>query len=200
MSGKVMSFLPLLVLPLLLGGWVVVNGTLGTCPMCVTIMDSVTGGGAEKSASAGEAFAPTGEPIYDLSAQTLKGETVSFKQFAGKPILIDFWASWCGPCREQRDILAKMQNKLAGKATVVAVSMDEQASVALTYVKDHGAVGQELHVSNDLVGRFNFNAIPTMVFVGAEGRVHSVESGVHSERAILAKLEKLSTPELARAQ
>lgn len=198
MSGKAMSFLPLLVLPLLAVGWVVVNGTLGTCPMCVSIMDSVTGGSTAESAS--EMSTPQGEPVYDLSAQTLKGETVNLKQFAGKPIVIDFWATWCQPCRQQRDILSGMQQELAGKATVLAVSVDDRASDALKYVKDKGAVGQELLMSSDLANRFAFTAIPTMAFIDADGRVHEVSSGVHSSSEILSKLKKLSGPELARAE
>jgi len=203
MSGKVMSYLPLLALPLLVGGWVVVNGTLRTCPMCTSIMDAVTGRGsadAEATESSANQSAALGEPVYGLSAQSLKGETVSLKQFAGKPMLIDFWATWCPPCRQQREILAGMQKELDGNVTVVAVSVDDSATDALKYVNQKGAIGQELYVSSDLQKRFNVASIPTLVFVDAEGRVHEVESGVHRAKEIRAKLEKLGGAELARAQ
>lgn len=200
MTGKVMTYMPLLALPLIAGGWVAVNGMLGTCAMCTSIMDRITGGSSAKTAVVSDESAALGESVHGLSAQTLTGETVSFKQFAGKPMLITFWATWCPPCRQQRSILADAQAELEDKVTVVSVSVDDTAAVARGYIQRNGAIGEELIVSSDLANHFNVTSIPTLVFVDADGRVHDVAAGVHRAQEIRSKLAKLGGPKLASAQ
>jgi cytochrome c biogenesis protein CcmG/thiol:disulfide interchange protein DsbE len=194
MSAKVMSFLPLLALPLVAGGWVVVNGMLGTCPMCTTIMESVTGTSSATVASI------EGESVFDLSAASLDGQPVALKEFSGKPMLIDFWATWCYPCRQQREILAGMQDELRDKVTVLAVSMDDEVSAVRSHLAESGAIGEELFFSDSLKQRFDVQSIPMLVFVDAEGRVHSIDVGVHDADEIRAKVSKLAGPALASAE
>jgi peroxiredoxin len=67
-----------------------------------------------------------------LSAPALDGKTVSLADFKGKVVLVDFWATWCDPCREEIPDLVKLQARLKDKGfTILGVSMDERGAAAV---------------------------------------------------------------------
>jgi len=68
----------------------------------------------------------TGQNAADLSLPDLEGKTVSLSEFKGKVVLLDFWASWCGPCRHNNPRLVKLYNKFHDKGfEIYGVSLDE---------------------------------------------------------------------------
>jgi len=67
-----------------------------------------------------------GQNAVDLSLPDLNGKTVSLSEFKGKVVLLDFWASWCGPCRHNNPRLVKLYNKFHDKGfEIYGVSLDE---------------------------------------------------------------------------
>jgi peroxiredoxin len=67
-----------------------------------------------------------GQHAADLSLPDLTGKVVSLSEFKGKVVLLDFWASWCGPCRHNNPRLVKLYNKYHGKGLeIYGVSLDE---------------------------------------------------------------------------
>lgn len=67
-----------------------------------------------------------GQNAADLSLPDLNGKTVSLSEFKGKVVLLDFWASWCGPCRHNNPRLVKLYNKFHDKGfEIYGVSLDE---------------------------------------------------------------------------
>ena len=67
-----------------------------------------------------------------LSAPTVEGKIVALSDFAGKVVLVDFWATWCDPCREEIPGLLKLQSRLKDRGfTILGVSMDEEGAVAV---------------------------------------------------------------------
>jgi peroxiredoxin len=70
----------------------------------------------------------TGQAAADLTLPGLNGQPVSLSSMKGKIILIDFWASWCGPCRHNNPRLVKLYNKYHDKGLeIYGVSLDEDA-------------------------------------------------------------------------
>ena len=68
----------------------------------------------------------TGQNAADLSLPDQNGKTVSLSEFKGKVVLLDFWASWCGPCRHNNPKLVKLYNKYHEKGfEIYGVSLDE---------------------------------------------------------------------------
>lgn len=82
------------------------------------------------------------------------------------PVLLDFWATWCGPCRMLSPIVDEIANEVEGKAKVGKINVDEQP---------------------ELAQQFGIMSIPTLVFM-KNGEITAREVGVRSKQAILDKL------------
>ena len=89
---------------------------------------------------------------------------------ATQPVLVDFWATWCGPCKMLAPVLEEIATEQAGRAKVVKVNVDE---------------------NQELAQRYGVQAIPTLLYF-ANGEVRESSLGVTSKKAITAKLENLT--------
>ena len=64
--------------------------------------------------------------------------TVTLSQYKGKPVLLNFWATWCAPCVEEMPSLVQLQQKMQGRVTVIAVSVDVDDDAYHHFLKSHG--------------------------------------------------------------
>ncbi|MFG0285068.1 MAG: TlpA family protein disulfide reductase [Phycisphaerales bacterium JB039] len=186
MASKAVSSLKWLAIPGVVIGYIVVSGLTGFCPTCVGIMDTVLGRSASQVAL-GES-----SNIADLTARDLDGEPVGLDQFVGKPTIVELWATWCGPCRTQRDIMAALAPELEGKVNVVALSIDSGADVVRRHLASHEAIGAELMATPGVVAAMgNPAGIPAIGFVDARGELREVRMGVQSAEQIRKALKNL---------
>jgi cytochrome c biogenesis protein CcmG/thiol:disulfide interchange protein DsbE len=86
--------------------------------------------------------------------------TVSLDQFRGKPVVLNFWASWCGPCVEEMPSLVQLQKTMGNKVTILAVSEDADDKAYQQFVRDHNVdlltVRDPKQNANVLYGTFKF--------------------------------------------
>jgi thiol-disulfide isomerase/thioredoxin len=97
----------------------------------------------------------------------------AFPELRGKVVLLDFWASWCGPCRNALPNLKRLQAVYGGADFVlVSVSEDDDESAWRAFVSSHGMTwAQRLDSDGSLQQQYGVNALPTYVLLGRDGSV-----------------------------
>ncbi len=114
-----------------------------------------------------------GSQVPDLTIQALNGDQISLRALKGTPLVINFWASWCVPCRLEAPVLAAEAQRLAGKAQFVGVDIQDTDSAARAYeaeIKSPYPVGPAIHGS---YRDFGVTAPPETFFVDRRGVVQS---------------------------
>jgi thiol-disulfide isomerase/thioredoxin len=124
----------------------------------------------------------TGYPAPDFERKDLSGKAVSLSDFEGRPVVVDFWATWCGPCHIQARVLEPLVAEYRDRVTFLAVSLGEEAE---TVERFFGATPPPYPVLLDptdaLSARFGIHALPTMMVVGKDGKIVYFEAGIADE-------------------
>jgi thiol-disulfide isomerase/thioredoxin len=109
----------------------------------------------------------------DSQAQGSAPAGAPFPEYRGKVVLLDFWASWCGPCRNALPNLKRLQAVYGGSDfVVVSISEDDDESDWKTFVAGHNMTWpQRLDSDSSLQKQFGVNALPTYILLGRDGAV-----------------------------
>ena len=139
------------------------------------------------SAISATAFAGTpgeveiGGYLRDLKLQGFDGKTKKFSDFRGKPLIINVWASWCGPCRAEMGSLERLARRYSGKQfNVIGISTDDDGYAAAAFIKRSKVSFENFLDSNVLLeNMLGANTIPLTILVDANGRVLEKASGAY---------------------
>lgn len=107
-------------------------------------------------------------PLYGFS-----GDYRKLSELRGKPLIINVWASWCGPCRAEMGSLERLARRFNGKQfNIIGVSTDDHANLAADFLRQAGVTFDNYHDRNlVLEPMLGANTIPLTVLVDAQGRV-----------------------------
>lgn len=137
-----------------------------------------------------------GKPAPDFSLSTIDGKKMSLSQFYGQPILINFWASWCIPCRDEMPELVRAYEAHKAEGFVIL-------GVNLTYsdsISDAQAFMKEFNVSfpilldtdGAVVQRlYQISGIPTSIFMKRDGSVARIQIGLMTDQQIDRYVEEI---------
>ena len=133
---------------------------------------------AAVSSMAGAAVTPSaGAP--DFTLPSLDGPNLRLQEQRGRVVMINFWATWCGPCRVEMPHLSKLYEKYRGSGfTVLAVNIDEDPQKAASLAKQLGMRFPVLLDTEKKVSRlYDLSTMPSTVLVDRDGRVRFVHRG-----------------------
>ena len=128
-----------------------------------------------------------------LVANGAKGDRVRLSELKGNVVVLDFWATWCGPCRVQAPILDRIARRYPKKVTVLGVNVGESVAVARSYAL---AKGLSYPILSDPRGEaqclYRADPLPTVVVIDPKGNVVQLSKGLvqqsRLERAIKSHL------------
>jgi len=144
----------------------------------------------------GGASPPPAQPAeqavaHDVTLKDLQGESRSLSEWAGQVRLIDFWATWCAPCREEIPWLKKLQETYGEQGfTIVAIS-DENAEIVRDFVEQREIGYVNLVDPGEATAKYGVVSLPTAFLVDREGNIVEEFRGVKPQRILEAKLREL---------
>jgi thiol-disulfide isomerase/thioredoxin len=137
---------------------------------------------------------PTPRPAPDSKFLTMDGKTVSLSDYKGKVVLLDFWATWCGPCRMAMPGLQKMHETLKSKGLVVlGVSLDKNPHVQVPPFLKKMEITYTNFADNPKDPcslKWNVQAIPSLYLIDRKGNVVRWWRGMAPETVLLPAVEE----------
>jgi thiol-disulfide isomerase/thioredoxin/outer membrane lipoprotein-sorting protein len=150
--------------------------------------------GAERVERLGGARPPepdlAGKPAKDFTLATLEGRAVKLSALRGKVVVLDFWATWCGPCRRWMPIVARLERELRERGVrFYAVNERDTPEQVRRYLRETKLVVPVLMDRTGSVGAaYGAQSIPLTVVVGRDGKVVRALVGLHPEEDLRAAL------------
>jgi peroxiredoxin len=144
--------------------------------------------------ASGSGSSTDGRAAPPLPAKALRPPGIDLAELRGKPALVDFFASWCGPCAEEAPTLRKLSAALGDRANVVAVDWDDAGGAARAFVRKHGWTFPVLADPSGSVGEsYGVNiGLPTSFVLDPEGRIVTTFRGPQSEATLRRALLEAS--------
>jgi thiol-disulfide isomerase/thioredoxin len=125
----------------------------------------------------------------ELPAEVLVGPKATLGTLHGKPALVNFWASWCTPCRKETPELERLKSSLGGRAGLVGVDWSDAASNARAFIARHHLTYPNLRDGDGSVGdRFHLAGLPTTFVLDSEGRIRQTLRGPQTTATLMRSL------------
>lgn len=146
--------------------------------------------GSPQTMALAEEFEGKPAPAFTLTG--VKGSTVSLAKYRGKVVLLDFWATWCRPCRIEMPLVQKLYDEFKAKGLVVfgVNLMEEPAQVKAFLAENHISFPILLDRDGKVAQSYKAEGIPTLVIVGKDGKVSSYFTGLREEEVLREALAK----------
>jgi thiol-disulfide isomerase/thioredoxin len=171
--------------------WVVIGSALFVIvSVCVVLTsESILGSETKPQVSAKLA------PVWEL--KDLNGKSVKSSDLKGKVVILDFWATWCGPCRMEIPGFIELQKKYGSKGlVVVGIALDDAGAGVVKPFATKAAINYTLLIGDEKVQRAfgDVEALPTTFVVDREGRIVTKHVGYSGKAAFENEITRLLAP------
>ncbi len=136
-------------------------------------------GGLVLFSSAAPKHGPTiGSEIDDFDLPGIDGQTISLSQYRGKIILLNFWATWCEPCKNEMPLLQGIYDSHSDQLVVIGVnSQENESDVQRFTLQNNISFPIALDASGELVRKFLVNGYPTTFMIDSQGVLRNLHIG-----------------------
>lgn len=137
-----------------------------------------------------------GEPAPDFTAETAAGDRVALSDYAGQPVLLNFWATWCAPCRVEMPALQAASERYADEGVVVlAVNASERRDQVEGFMDELGLTFPAvLDPEGEIVDLYEVRVFPTTIWIDGQGVVRAEHFGALDDELIDDYLAEISAP------
>ena len=134
-----------------------------------------------------------GQPAPDFELQSLDGKNVKLSDFRGKGVLLNFWATWCEPCKLEMPWFVELQKEYAAQGfQVIGVAMDDSSKEDIAKFAQKVGVNYPILIGKDEVGQSygGVNVLPTTYFVDRDGKLVAREFGLQSRSVFVDHIKQ----------
>jgi cytochrome c biogenesis protein CcmG/thiol:disulfide interchange protein DsbE len=143
-------------------------------------------------ATSGSGGEPSEAP--PLPTQVLNGPSVDLASLRGAPALVNFWASWCAPCKEEAPTLDRFSKSLGHRAEVVGVDLNDTTSNASAFIRDHDLSYPILRDgSGSVATRYRVSGLPTTFVLDPQGQIVRTLRGPQTAGSLRDALQSVSS-------
>ena len=137
--------------------------------------------------------ASKGKEAIDFTLTDLEGNKVSLKDYRGKNVYLNFWATWCPPCRSEMPEIEKVYQQYKDKGLVVlAVDLGEDKDTVKNFIKENNYNFKVLLDSDQSIAeQYNISAIPVSYFIDKDGKIVAKKVGALKEEEMQSYLKEL---------
>lgn len=135
-----------------------------------------------------------GRPAPSFKLPDLNGKEISLNDYKGKLVMLDFWATWCGPCRMTMPVMENLQKEYPNDMVLLAINLQERDGVVREYVQQENINSKVLLDREGSVGQaYGTSSIPMHVLIDKSGIVRHVQLGYNAGMAaqLRSEIEKL---------
>ncbi|WP_422124577.1 TlpA family protein disulfide reductase [Planococcus sp. X10-3] len=152
--------------------------------------DATTSAVSEEATDTGLAV---GKTAPDFTLQTLKGEEASLSDFRGKPVFVNFWATWCPPCRAEMPDMEKLYGNMDIEVLAVNLTDTEKSEEGVaSFVEETGLTFPILmDPEGELSSAYNVKAYPTSYLIDADGKISFIAYGAMNYNQMVQEFEKM---------
>lgn len=128
----------------------------------------------------------------DFTLPTSYGQLLTLSDLRGQPVVLNFWATWCPPCRAEMPDLQATSREFNGRVTFLGIDQGENAATVIGFRDEYG-ITYPLLVDEDsrVNDQYGIRALPTTIFVNADGVVTEVYSGILNKAILESRLKRL---------
>ena len=132
------------------------------------------------------------KPAPDFRLELFSGQTITLKDFSGrKPVVINFWASWCPPCRDEAPVLAKVSKMYEGKVEFLGIVTNDTRANALAFMNEFG-ITYDNGIDRENIGtKYGITGIPETFWIDKQGRIVDRWIGAIDEVNLTSRTQKL---------
>ncbi|HEV3152235.1 MAG TPA: TlpA disulfide reductase family protein [Candidatus Baltobacteraceae bacterium] len=136
------------------------------------LLSACSGGAAANS------HAKLGRPAPNWTEPTAGGSSLTLASLRGKPVYLNFFATWCGPCNEEAPYINDLQKTYAGRGLqIVGVDELESKAKAQEFIKKYGLVYPAVVDDGTLQSQYSVNGLPVHVFIDRSGTIKNIVVG-----------------------
>ena len=130
-----------------------------------------------------------GNPAPDFQLQDLDGQPVALSNLRGKAVLLNFWATWCPPCRREMSYIQEIYDEWPEEWLVVlAINIGESASKVREFIQNYGlSFPVLLDTKEDVAQKYNIRGIPTTFFIDKDGIIRVKIVGAFPSKAAIER-------------
>ena len=120
-----------------------------------------------------------GQPAPAIEGKTPEGKKVSLSDYKGKVVLVNFWATWCGPCKQEIPTLVELQKKYGAQGfEILGLVSNDDMGKAMAFAKSNEMTWPQLSATPEIGGAYGIRAIPASFIVNRKGEVAASIEGL----------------------